>query len=113
MTEIQDRISKSKKSIKQMTRELAPYMGIEWNDAWYQHIYRVVKGEVDPTPEEASAINAWADSHDNPHKAGAKVHRMSGLDRTIDILQRNMRSGVHNPTQTSSMFKKIFSALRD
>lgn len=113
MTEIQDRLSKSKKSIKQMTRELAPYMDIEWNDAWYQHIYRVVKGEIDSTTEEYSAIIAWSESHDNPHKAGAKAYRMSGQQRTIDIIQRNMRSGVYNSTQMSSMFKKLISALRD
>ena len=47
MSDLQQLLGRHKLSIKEFTRQLAPFLEIDWTDSWYQHIYRVVKGEVD------------------------------------------------------------------
>lgn len=112
MQDVQDRLKKAKLSIKEFTRQLAPFFGIEWTDSWYQHIYRVVKGEVEATDEEADAIDAWVLSFDKPYISGAKAHRVSKIESSIDLMKRYLQTGIYNPTQIDSLFKKINSAIR-
>lgn len=112
MQDVQDRLKKAKLSIKEFTRQLAPFMNIEWNDSWYQHIYRVVKGEVEPTEEEADAIDAWILSFDEPHVSGARAYKVSKIESSIDLMKRYLQTGIYNPTQINNLFKKINSAIR-
>lgn len=112
MTDLNQRLSKAKISIKEFTRQLAPFMSVEWSDSWYQHIYRVVKGEVEATEEEAEAIDAWILAFDNPHVVGARAYRVSKIESSISLMKRYLQTGIYNPTQINSLFNKINSAIR-
>lgn len=112
MTELLSRLNKAKISIKEFTRQLAPFMDVEWTDAWYQHIYRVAKGEVEATEQEADAIDAWILSFDNPHVVGARAYRVSKIESSVNLMKRYLQTGIYNPTQINSLFNKINSAIR-
>lgn len=109
--DITDVLAKYKMSIKEFSRTLAPYMNVEWTDAWYQHIYRVAKGEMDPTDDEKTAIEAWMDTQANPHPHGARSYRVVKAVSTFNILQRYMRSGIYSGATVEQLFRKLRSAM--
>jgi len=111
MSDLQQLLARQKLSIKEFTRQLAPFLEIDWSDSWYQHIYRVVKGEVDPTKDEHEAIIAWIHAIEKPHVVGAIAFKAQRVSPTVTLLQRYLKTGIYNPTQIDRLFKRVFSAL--
>jgi hypothetical protein len=109
--DITDVLAKHKMSIKEFSRTLALYLNVEWTDAWYQHIYRVAKGEMDPSDDEKNAIEAWMDVQVNPHPHGARSYRVSRSESTFNLLQRYMRSGIYSGATVEQLFRKLRSAM--
>lgn len=99
-------------SMTSFARDLAIYLGEDYTNAFYQHIGRVLNGEVEPTPQETEASKKWLHVHNNTHEIGYKYFEFVGLRRTVESLRKTMRSGIYNPTQTERMFSKILKLLR-
>lgn len=98
-------------SVREFSRGVAHYLGKQWTEAFYQHVMRVVNGEVEPTHEEAVASQYWLAVHQEPHIAGAKYFELLGMKRTVELLRSYMRSGIYNNTQVERMFKKLLDLL--
>jgi len=98
-------------SYREFTRNLCYYLGIEWTDAFYQHIMRVLNGEVEPTLEEELASSYWLLTQQNPHSIGAKYWELQSKKKTIEVLRRYMRSGVYNNTQIERMFSNVLDLM--
>lgn len=98
-------------SARQFSKELSFYLNEEWSNALYQHLNRVLNGEVESTHEEDLASNYWLLTHQNPHAVGAKYWELQSKKRTVEVLRRYMRSGVYNNTQIERMFSSILSLM--
>lgn len=94
-----------KSNYRQVAKELSEYLGEPYDDAFYQRMYRIMRGEVNPPQAEKKAIEAWLNNQANPHKAGAYAYRMQ--DVPFDVMQRYLLSGIFNTTRVKAMFKKI------
>lgn len=93
---------------REFTKQLAPYLDEEWSDAFYQHIYRILKEEVQPTEHESSAMEAWLASRENPHNAGARLFKLQRRPRVFEKLQQAIRGGsFYNVNQTLKLFRFI------
>jgi len=93
---------------REFTKQLAPYLDAEWSDAFYQHIYRILKEEVEPTKDEADAMEAWQQSRQNPHNAGARLFKLQRRPRVFDKLQQAIRGGsFYNVNQILKLFRFI------
>lgn len=103
---------KASENVKEFSRQIAMYMGVEWSEAFYQKMYRIHKGEQEPDPEEESAINAWKLAEENPHELASVGYRARGLRSTVDMLRRYMRSGIYSTHQTEKMFSAILSVIK-
>lgn len=99
-------------SMTSFARDLAVYLDEDYTNAFYQHIGRVLNGEVEPTPQETQASEKWLHVHNNAHEIGRKYFEFIGLRRTVESLRKVMRSGIHNPTHTERAFDKILKLLR-
>lgn len=98
-------------SVSRYSRELAIYLDEDWDNAFYQHINRVVNGEVEATHEEDVASLYWLTTHQDPHSVGAKYWALQSKKKTVEVLRRYMRSGVYNNTQIERMFSSILELL--
>jgi hypothetical protein len=98
-------------SYREFTKGLCYYLDMQWSDAFYQHMMRVLNGEVKPTLEEENASAMWLQVHQEPHVVGAKYEALVRNKRTVEILRRYMRSGVYNNTQIERMFSRILSLM--
>lgn len=98
-------------SITAFARDLALYLDEEYDSAFYQHINRVISGEVEPTKQENEACDKWLVVHENPHQMGAKYFGLIGSRASMIKLRSYMRSGVYNATQVDRGFKKIIDLM--
>lgn len=98
-------------SMTSFSRDLAVYLGEHYDNAFYQHIGRVLNGEVEATQNEIEACNKWLQVHKNPHQIGVKYFGLVDKKGTLERLRIAMRSGVHNASETDRRFKKIIELL--
>lgn len=98
-------------SMTSFARDLAIYLGEDYDSAFYQHIGRVLNGEVKPTPQEDEASDKWLKVHQNPHHFGVKYFDLVDTKRAMIKLRSYMRSGVYNQTQIDRSFKKIIDLM--
>lgn len=98
-------------SMTSFARDLAIYLDEEYNSAFYQHIGRVLNGEVSPTADENDACDKWLKVHQNPHQIGVKYFGLVGSKKAMIKLRSYMRSGVYNQTQIDRGFKKIIDLM--
>ena len=98
-------------SMTSFARDLSLYLGLDYDSAFYQHIGRVLNGEVKPSQQESEACNKWLEVHQNPHQIGVKYFGLVDKKGTLERLRIAMRSGVHNANETDRRFKKIIALL--
>ena len=106
-----DELKEMNISARRFSQELSNYLCIEWTDALYQHINKVLKGEVEMSYEEQAAIDSWRMVQKNPHMIGAKYIRLTSMRTSVELLRKYMRSGIYGTTQTERIFSKILSLL--
>lgn len=93
---------------REFTKQLAPYLDAEWSDAFYQHIYRILKQEVEPTKDELDAMEAWEKARQNPHEAGARLFKLQRRPRVFEKLHQTIRGGSYsNVNQTLKLFRFV------
>lgn len=98
-------------SMTSFARDLALYLGEDYDSAFYQHIGRVLNGEVKPTPQEDEASDKWLRVHQNPHQIGVKYFDLVGSRKAMIKLRSYMRSGVYSKTQIDKGFKRIIDLM--
>lgn len=108
--EIKAYLKRKNISVKEFSRQLAPYLDIEWSEPFYQRIYRILEGgEADP--HELAAMDEWAVVESNPHKAGAIAFQLRNEVATAKTLHRYLKSGIYNPTQSDRAFARIIRKM--
>ena len=91
---------------REFTKQLAPYLDEQWTDAFYQHIYRILKEEVAPTTIESNAMEAWLQARKNPHEAGARLFKLQQRPRVFEKLEQAIRGrSSFNVNQTMKLFR--------
>jgi hypothetical protein len=99
------------KSVREKSREIAHYLGIIWDESFYQHLNRVVKGEMEPTAEERRAFELWEQTEANPHELAAQLQVIKSHRRSIEKLKQCVQSGIYNTPQTVKTIDKLLKAL--
>jgi len=99
------------KSVREYSKEVAHYLGVTWDESFYQHLNRVVKGEMEPTPEEQKAFELWEQTEANPHELAAHLQVIKSHRRSIERLKRYVQSGIYNTPQTVKIVDALLKAL--
>lgn len=94
-------------SAREFSKGMAIYLGQEWSDAFYQHIMRVLNGEVDATHEEDVASIYWLSTHHNPHSVAHRYYALMDKKKSLETLRRYAKTGVFNGTQVDRIFADI------
>lgn len=106
LSEIKELLKSKKISAKDFSRQLAPYLGKEWDETFYQRVYRILEG-AEPDPHELAAIDQWVVVESNPHKYGAAAYHLRSELDAVKTLHRYLKSGIHNPTQSDRAFLRL------
>lgn len=96
---------------RQYSLLLCQYLDREHNDANYMRIMRILKGEVEPTEQEVSAMEAFEHAQQNPHSAGVTAYRLRQNKDSFEVLLRYAKSGIFNTTATQNTIKKLMRML--
>lgn len=99
------------KSVREYSKEIAHYLGIVWDESFYQHLNRVVKGEMEPTEEEKQAFELWEQTQANPHELAAQLQVIKGHRRSLERLKRYVQSGIYNTPQAVKIVDKLLIAI--
>lgn len=94
-------------SAREFSKGMAIYLGHEWTDAFYQHIMRVLNGEVESTHEEDVASNYWLFAHQEPHSIASRYFAIMDKKKSLETLRRYARTGVFNGNQVDRIFADI------
>jgi hypothetical protein len=105
--QVSSHMEANKVTIKKLTEDLTGYLGVEWDDKFYQHIRRVIKGEVEISTEEEQALAAWLYAEQNPHVCGAHYAKLEETKSAVSVLKRYMRSGIYDGAVVNRLFIKI------
>lgn len=98
-------------TIRGYTKDLAPYLGREWDEPWYMHILRGLKGESDLTEEERSAMEAFEADMEKPCVSGAKYYRLKQKKASVDLLLRYAKTGIFNATHAQNIIRSLINIL--
>lgn len=90
---------------------LCQYLGIEFTDASYMRIMRILKGEIEPDQPEIEAMQAFEDVQKGPHESGAKAYRMSLEKKTFQTLLRYARTGMFNTRAVRGTLLRLMEML--
>jgi len=106
---MQEILKKHKVSNKRFSEELCIYLKKEWNDAFYQRVNRIVRGDDEPTQMELDATNKWLQAVESPHEIHQRLIDFEQAGPKVDFLYRKMRSGIYNSTEMDRTFRSIKS----
>jgi len=99
------------KSNRQYSKDIAHYLGIVWDEPFYQHLNRVVKGEMEPSAEELQAFELWKDTEERSHEIAAQLQVIKSHKRSLALLKRYVQSGTYNTPQAVRLIDKLLKAL--
>lgn len=110
LSEIKELLKSKKISAKEFSRHLALYLDKEWDEVFYQRIYRILEG-AEPDPHELAAIDQWVVVQANPHRYGAAAYHLRSELDTAKTLHRYLKSGIYNPTQSDRAFLRLIKKI--
>jgi len=99
------------KSVREYSKEIAHYLGVTWDESFYQHLNRVVKGEMEPSAEELQAFELWKDTEERSHEIAAQLQVIKSHKRSLALLKRYVQSGNYNTPQAVRLIDKLLKAL--
>lgn len=81
----------------------------DWDDAFYQRINRIVRGDDEPNERELDATNKWLQAMEDPHGIHQRLIEFEEAGPKVNLLYRKMRSGIYNSTEMDRIFKSLKS----
>lgn len=106
---MQEILKKHKVSNKKFSEQLCIYLQRDWDDAFYQRVNRIVRGDDEPTERELDATNKWLQAMEDPHTIHQRLIEFENVGPKVELLYRKMRSGIYNATDMDRTFKHLKS----